>query len=88
MSWTCKFTTDAEHDLRDLPKAIQRRVGRVIDQMQADPFQGSIKALQGEEWKGVYRRRIGNYRILFAIEHAHETVHVLRILLRSGKTYR
>ena len=47
-----------------------------------------MKALQGEEWKGVFRRRIGDYRLLFAADRKKEIVHVLRILLRSGKTYR
>jgi hypothetical protein len=30
--------------------------------MEIDPFQGNVKALQGEEWKGVFRRRLGDYR--------------------------
>jgi hypothetical protein len=53
MNWACKFTADAELDLRGLPKAIQKRVARVLTQMADDPFQGNVKALQGEAWKGV-----------------------------------
>ena len=79
MSWVCEFSEDAEKDLRDLPKAIQKRVARVCTQMASDPFLGNVKALQGEEWKDVFRRRIGDYR---------KNAYVLRILLRSGKTYR
>jgi mRNA-degrading endonuclease RelE of RelBE toxin-antitoxin system len=66
MTWACEFSADAEEDLRGLPKAIQKRVARVIAQMAADPFQGNVKALQGEEWKGVFRRRIGDYRLLLS----------------------
>ena len=64
MSWACKLTPDAEHDLKDLPKAVQKRVGRVLTQMAADPFKSDVKALHGEEWKGIFRRRIGDYRII------------------------
>ena len=88
MSWACEFSEDAEKDLRVLPKAIQKRVERVMTQMATDPFQGDVKALQGEEWKGVLRRRIGDYRLLFTANHTESTVRVVRILLRSGKTYR
>jgi hypothetical protein len=35
-------------------------------QMATDPFQGNVKALQGKEWRGVFRRRIGDYRLLFS----------------------
>ena len=83
----CELTEDAEQDLRKLPKAVQKRVARVLAQMESDPFQGNVKALQGKEWKGVFRRRIGDYRILFFANH-ERTVSVLRVLLRSGKTYR
>ena len=47
MKWACEFSKDAEADLEDLPKAIQKRVARVIAQMATDPFQGNVKALQG-----------------------------------------
>jgi mRNA-degrading endonuclease RelE of RelBE toxin-antitoxin system len=56
--------------------------------MASDPFRGNVKALKGDEWKSVFRRRIGDYRILFTADRKDEIVHVLRILLRSGKTYR
>jgi mRNA-degrading endonuclease RelE of RelBE toxin-antitoxin system len=88
MSWVCELTEGATRDLRNLPKAIQKRAARVLTQMAADPFQGNVKALEGEEWKGVFRRRMGDYRLLFTADREKRTVHVLRILLRSGKTYR
>jgi hypothetical protein len=31
----------------------------VTAQMADDPFKGDVKALQGEEWKGIFRRRMG-----------------------------
>jgi mRNA-degrading endonuclease RelE of RelBE toxin-antitoxin system len=58
MSWTCEFSEDAKKDLVSLPKAIQKRVARVLAQMAHDPFQGDIKPLLGKEWKGVFRRRM------------------------------
>lgn len=87
MSWVCELTSDAEEDLRDLPKAIQKRAARVLTQMSDDPFQGNVKALQGAEWRGVFRRRIGDYRILFSANRARQKVSILRILIKSASTY-
>jgi len=87
MSWVCKFSENAERDLRRLPSAIQRRVARVLTQMESNPFQGDVKPLQGAEWKGVFRRRIGDYRLLFTADHAQKRVVIQQISLRSGKTY-
>jgi len=88
MSWVCDLTDDAKRDLRNLPKPIQKRVARALDQMQTNPFQGDVKALQGEEWKGVFRRRLGDYRVIFLPDSEQHTVRVLRIAIRSSKTYR
>ena len=74
MSWVCDFTADADQDLRDLPKAIQKRVARVISQMEIDPFQGNVKALHGKAWKGIDRRRIGDYRLLFTADSTNRKI--------------
>ena len=47
MNWVCELTKDAEGDLGDLPKNVQKRVARVLAQMQADPFQGGRKGPSG-----------------------------------------
>src|SRR5207253_11369258 len=39
MSWACDLTEDAETDLRGLPKAIQKRVARVLEQMAMNPLE-------------------------------------------------
>jgi mRNA-degrading endonuclease RelE of RelBE toxin-antitoxin system len=57
-------------------------------QMATDPFQGNVNAIQGKEWRGVFRRRIVDYRLLFSDSREQGIVTVLRILLRSGETYR
>jgi hypothetical protein len=36
--------------------------------METDPFQGDVKALAGPQWVGVFRRRMGSYRLLFTVD--------------------
>jgi mRNA-degrading endonuclease RelE of RelBE toxin-antitoxin system len=88
MSWVCELTEDAQKDLRNLPRNLQARVARVLDQMTTDPFASGLKSLHGKEWRGVFRRRVGSYRILFTADHTKQTVTVIRILIRSKGTYR
>ena len=88
MSWVCEITGGAKRDLRGLPKAVQQRVAHVLDQMAGDPFQGNVKALQGQQWKGVFRRRLGDDRLIFMPDYTKRIVYILRILIRSGGTCR
>jgi mRNA-degrading endonuclease RelE of RelBE toxin-antitoxin system len=88
MSWTVELTKEAERQLKRLPRTFRQQVERSIEAMEKDPFAGNVKALQGEEWEGIYRKRAGRYRIIFLPLHQERTVKVLAILLRSEKTYR
>jgi hypothetical protein len=53
MNWACKLTADAERDLRGLPKAIQKRVARVLTQMADDPFQGVRRPYSPADWQDI-----------------------------------
>jgi mRNA-degrading endonuclease RelE of RelBE toxin-antitoxin system len=88
MNWDYEFTKDAENDLKKLPRHIQHRVARTLASMTGNPLQGDVKSLAGPEWKGVFRRRIGSYRMFFAINPATQKIIILRVLIRSEKTYR
>jgi mRNA-degrading endonuclease RelE of RelBE toxin-antitoxin system len=78
---------DAQLFIDHLPNKIRRQVSRGISQMEQDPFRGDVKPLQGEVWKGYYRKRVGDYRIIFFIHHSDKIVDVSYVLLRSEKTY-
>ena len=53
--------------LRGLPEPGRFRIVSALDEMQRDPFSGNVKALRGE-WKGFFRRRVGDYRILYGVD--------------------
>ncbi len=56
--------------------------------MKKDPFQGDVKPLQGKQWKGYWRKRTGDYRIIFFPHRAERTVDVPWVEPGSEKTYR
>jgi mRNA-degrading endonuclease RelE of RelBE toxin-antitoxin system len=65
MNWVVKVSDDAQLFINQLPPKARRQVTRSISQMEQDPFHGDVLPLQGEEWKGYYRKRTGDYRICF-----------------------
>jgi mRNA-degrading endonuclease RelE of RelBE toxin-antitoxin system len=88
MTWAIELSAAAEKDLRRLPRDRQARMLRAIDEMERDPFAGDVKVLQGPEWKGRYRKRVGPYRIIFTLKHKSSVLAISAILVRSEKTYR
>jgi mRNA-degrading endonuclease RelE of RelBE toxin-antitoxin system len=54
--------------------------------MRADPFTGDVVHLKNAE--AAYRRRVGDYRILFDVFRERRHVDVVAILRRTTTTYR
>lgn len=88
MTWSIELSDEAEKQLKKLPGKLRRQVAQSIDAMEKDPFAGNVKALQGKEWKGWYRKRVGNYRIIFSPDHPTRHIQIASILPRSEKTYK
>lgn len=88
MAWTIKLAKDAEKQFKKLPADRQTLILKYLREMRENPFQGNIKPLKGKEWKGWYRRRVGDYRIIFSPDYNKQTIDIAAIVLRSEKTYK
>jgi mRNA-degrading endonuclease RelE of RelBE toxin-antitoxin system len=53
--------------------------------MAVDPFAGNVLKLEGEG--SLWRRRVGSYRIFFAVDGKARTVAVTAIVRRTSSTY-
>lgn len=65
MNYRLEISEEALGQLRALPKEARRRIGFRIDALQAD-LSGDVKKLAGQAVG--YRLRVGEYRVLFALE--------------------
>jgi mRNA-degrading endonuclease RelE of RelBE toxin-antitoxin system len=90
MRWRVEVSRDAERQLSKLPRNVQVRIKRAIDEFEEkDESQWSnVKALQGPEWKGRFRKRVGQYRIIFRKFHDRGVVEISAIFIKSKDTYR
>jgi mRNA interferase RelE/StbE len=66
MKWRVVFARSAEKELSKLSNEMQLRVGRALRALETEPFPASAKRLKGRE---EFRIRVGDYRILYTIEH-------------------
>jgi len=63
-------------------------VRRAIDGLAEDPYRGDLRPLQGKDWKGYFRKRVGDFRVIFTLDQAARAVMIHTVLRRSEKTYR
>ncbi len=84
MAWTVSFEPRALGELKKLDRSAQRRVVRFLEERIAgdhDPREFG-KALTGDR-VGLWRYRVGHYRIVCRIDDENLTVLVLRIAHRK-----
>jgi mRNA interferase RelE/StbE len=85
MTWIIVVAKAAQKQLQKLPVRDRDKIVVVIRSMAADPFQGDIIKLEGEEDR--YRRRVGSYRIFFRVDQPDRTVAISAIVRRTSTTY-
>ena len=90
MRYRVELSTEAQKQLSNFPRDVRERLERAIDEFEAkdDSQWSNVKALQGTEWKGRLRKRVGPYRIIFRKFPDRGTVEVSAILLKAKDTYR
>ncbi|MBM4430243.1 MAG: type II toxin-antitoxin system RelE/ParE family toxin [Chloroflexi bacterium] len=65
-SYSILFKSSVQKDLRALPKAAVPRILRQIERLQQDPIPRRSVKLTGAE--NLYRIRVGDYRVLYAVD--------------------
>jgi len=85
MAWKLQIAGPAQKDFRKLPVNDQRRVKAALVAMQAEPFSGDIQRLRGQPT--AWRRRVGNYRIIYDLYTEQGLIVVSGILRRTSTTY-
>jgi mRNA interferase RelE/StbE len=79
--WQIEFDGEAEKDLRNLDKTVQRRIVKFLRQRVAmlDDPRSIGQALTGSTLGNYWKYRVGDYRIIVDILDAKVCVRVIRI---------
>ncbi len=84
MAWTVSFDPRALVELKKLDRIAQKRIVRFLGERitgDHDP-RGSGKPLKGDK-VGLWRYRVGRYRLVCRIDDEHKSVSILRIAHRK-----
>ena len=85
MVWTVTVAKPAQKQVARFPARDQLRIAGALLEMVAEPFSGDTLKLEGAANR--FRRRVGSYRIFFALDTAAKTVAVSAITRRTSQTY-
>ena len=81
-SWTVVVPPRVEKALRAVvPARDQRRLLEAIDELRGG-ISGDVKKLQGA--RSTYRRRVGDWRIVFEVDFSARMIHLLRVAQRGS----
>ncbi|MBW3670186.1 MAG: type II toxin-antitoxin system RelE/ParE family toxin [Acidobacteria bacterium] len=75
----------ASREIEDLPRSVARRVYERLEALASEPRPHGVKKLKGE--RELWRIRVGDYRVVYAIDDDTRTIDVVRARHRS-KVYR
>jgi len=71
-------------EIKAIPDKDKRRLLDAIKAMGSDPFSGDVKPIKA--LRGVFRRRVGDYRVAFTVNFEVSEVVILKVA-RRGKFY-
>lgn len=80
MAWRIEFDAQVEHDLKKIDREVQRRIMRYLGEKIAtgkDPRRFGVPLRR--ELSGLWKYRLGDYRIICRIEDKKVVVFVIRI---------
>jgi len=76
MSFSIKIEREAAKPLSDIPKKDRVRIVNAIDKLGDSPRSGT--PLSGK-WKGLWRIRVGNYRVIYGMKKTECVILVVRV---------
>jgi mRNA-degrading endonuclease RelE of RelBE toxin-antitoxin system len=90
MRYRVEVSDQAHEQLSRFPRDVQERMKRAIDELETndDSQWSNVKALQGAQWKGRFRKRVGAYRIIFRKFPDRGVAAISAVIIKSKDTYR
>ena len=81
MNYIVRFSETARKDLLNIPSPAQYRVSVLINRLIQNPRPPGCKKLKG--LSGMWRARVGDYRILYGVNDNTNAVTIYRVLHRK-----
>jgi mRNA interferase RelE/StbE len=80
-SYKVVFKPSVHKDFRSLPKSAAGRIFQHLEALENEPFPRQSIKMSGAE--NSYRIRVGDYRIVYEVDHDHKQIAVLFVRHRK-----
>ncbi|MGA2958198.1 MAG: type II toxin-antitoxin system RelE/ParE family toxin [Thermodesulfobacteriota bacterium] len=80
MPYSVRLKRSAEKELDGLPAKVHDKIIKAILSLEENPFPRSAKKLHGRQGA---RIRVGNYRILYVVDHTNKEIEVFSVADRK-----
>lgn len=73
------LTAEAQADVKHLDPAIQTRLLDKLEWIGQNAELLRHRALQGQEWSGCFKYRVGDYRIIYRLDRPAQKLVILKV---------
>jgi mRNA interferase RelE/StbE len=77
--FTVILTPEAQRDILRLDAGVQTRILNRIEWMGENAELIRHQALQGDEWHGCFKYRVGDYRIIYQMDRSTNKLIILKV---------
>lgn len=84
--WNLVFTLEARDDFEKLGRGLQRRISDKLNWLQ-NSFDEIIPSALTGEWRGFFKLRVGDWRIIYKVEWGKNLI-IVYIINRRDKVYK
>lgn len=84
-NWELQVDKNVLKSLEKIPKTHAQKITTLLEVLPLNPFAGDVKKIQGEDT--VWRRRVGEYRIIFNLYKEQKVIYIFSISRRNTNTY-
>jgi mRNA interferase RelE/StbE len=82
-----EFTSEAEADLNHLSKSVAQRILKKIRWL-AENFEVITPEPLTGEWKGLFKLRVGDYRVLYTFSQTERKVIIIHLVKHRREVYK
>lgn len=82
MTYSVKFTLQAEEDLARLDKTVAQHIANKIDWLSQSMESITPAPLKGK-FKGKYKLRVGDWRVIYSFEYSTQIITIYAVRHRS-----
>jgi len=76
VKYSVEIRPEAERDLSRLERVVAERVLNRVKWLAEHVEDIKLESLQGERWKGLFKLRVGDYRVLYAVQRPKKLISV------------